>query len=186
MVVVGSGANRVFVAWWVGVTVVGWVIGFAICEAFFTNLTFPGTTTEGAVIGTFVGIGQAILLRGRVGGAVPWVVATIVGFGLGKALGQLVGDPLGSPLSYLVIGAFIGSFVGVAQWFVLRSRVPRAAWWVIASLLAWGLGWLFVAYANQAEDLAVAATYALGAIGAAVAGAITGFAFLRLAPAPPR
>jgi len=186
MLVGGSGSSGVFVSWWVGVTVVGWVVGFAICEAFFTNLTFPGTTTEGAVIGTFVGIGQALLLRGRIGGAVAWVVATIVSFGIGKALGQLVGGPLDTPLSYAVVGAFIGSFVGAAQWFVLRSRVPRAGWWIVASLAGWGVGWLFVAYANQADDSAVLITYALGAIGAAAAGVITGLTFVRLAPATPR
>ena len=33
----------------------------------------------------------------------------------------------------------IGAVTGLAQWLVLRRWVPRAGWWVLASVLGWGL-----------------------------------------------
>jgi hypothetical protein len=34
-------------------------------------------------------------------------------------------------------GAVVGAIVGALQWLVLRGRVARAGWWVLASTLAW-------------------------------------------------
>jgi hypothetical protein len=59
-----------------------------------------------------------------------------VGFPLTKAL-------FGELSSGLVIagveGTVVGAIVGALQWLVLRGRVTRAGWWVLASTLAWAL-----------------------------------------------
>ena len=40
-----------------------------------------------------------------------------------------------------------GGAIGLAQWVVLRQRVPHAAWWILANIIGWGIsavfsGWL--------------------------------------------
>ena len=32
-----------------------------------------------------------------------------------------------------------GVAIGLAQWLVLRGRLPRAGWWILASVVGWGL-----------------------------------------------
>jgi hypothetical protein len=38
---------------------------------------------------------------------------------------------------------FTGGIIGLAQWLVLRKRVPRAGWWILANVLGWGVSALF-------------------------------------------
>ena len=33
----------------------------------------------------------------------------------------------------------IGGSIGLPQWLLLRQRVRRAAWWILASVLGWGV-----------------------------------------------
>jgi hypothetical protein len=35
--------------------------------------------------------------------------------------------------------AAIGGTIGLCQWIFLRQRIPKAGWWILASLLGWGL-----------------------------------------------
>ena len=79
----------------------------------------------------------------RMGG---WVLATADGWILGLVLivaGSWLNPwPQVSPdirLAFIVLGLSIG----MLQWLLLRRRLPRAGWWVLASLLGWGLLALF-------------------------------------------
>lgn len=38
------------------------------------------------------------------------------------------------------VGGTIGFYVGLIQWLILRKRVPRAGWWVLANMVGWPLG----------------------------------------------
>ena len=38
----------------------------------------------------------------------------------------------------------VGVVTGLVQWLVLRRRVPRAEWWILANALGWGLVHLIV------------------------------------------
>ena len=35
--------------------------------------------------------------------------------------------------------ATIGGLIGLSQWVFLRRRIPKAGWWILASILGWGL-----------------------------------------------
>jgi peptidoglycan/LPS O-acetylase OafA/YrhL len=69
-----------------------------------------------------------------------WVPATAGGWLLGMSLVAafirllwMVRAEMG--LTLIVMGLSIG----FTQWLVLRHRLPRAGWWIPASLLGWGL-----------------------------------------------
>jgi hypothetical protein len=163
---------------WLAANIVGWVVGFAACEAI--NSFISTFFVDGLVIGTALGFAQWFVLRRRIPRAGWWVVLSIVGFGVGKALSEAVAPATSSVLNYALGGALIGLSVGLAQWLILRLHVSMAWWWVPASILAWVVGWSFIGLAETSADLPTVAVYLVGAIGAAGAGIITGAALIRL------
>ncbi|MGD2179107.1 MAG: hypothetical protein PVG71_14945, partial [Anaerolineae bacterium] len=38
-----------------------------------------------------------------------------------------------------VVSPAVGATIGLAQWSVLRGRVPSAAWWILANGIGWAL-----------------------------------------------
>lgn len=162
---------------WVLAVVIGWAIGFFVCEWIeeFLSTAF----IDGLVIGTAVGIAQGLVLRKRIAPVVPWAVVSIVGFGIGKFVSDLVGQAAPGPLGMILGGAVIGLSAGVAQWLLLRRRFPQAGWWIAANLLGWAVGGSLIGSADG-SDLSVAMIYAVGAAGAALVGIITGIALIGL------
>ena len=64
---------------------------------------------------------------------IKWVLVSAVGGAVGLVVGVSVGEAVGEAM-----GAFAGlavgwALVGTAQWIVLRKRVCRSGWWVLAS-----------------------------------------------------
>jgi hypothetical protein len=159
-------------------TTVGWVVGFAICEAFKAFL--ESITADGAVIGTAIGIGQWLVLRGRIKRAGWWILASIIGFGIGKAVVDAFGQDVSGPVGFGLGGAVIGASLGVAQWFVLHRHVAQAERWVPASVVAWAVGGVFIGVAEHAAGGPTGTAYLIGAAGAAVAGVITGLSLVWL------
>jgi hypothetical protein len=166
---------------WVVAVVIGWAIGFFVCEWLegFLSTAF----IDGLVIGTAVGISQGIVLRKRIAPVVPWVVLSIVGFGIGKFFSDSVGRAAPGPLGMVLGGAVIGLSAGVAQWLILRRRFPQAGLWIGANVLGWAAGWSLISSADG-SDLSVAVVYAVGAAGAVLVGIITGIALIALVRQP--
>ncbi len=96
-----------------------------------------GWAVPDAMIGTM----QWLVLRRQVPRAGWWVLATAFGWFVGVPVGLTgvgaVGQPRAEAIGLLVMwplgGAVAGAVLGVMQWLVLRRRVPRAGWWVLAS-----------------------------------------------------
>jgi hypothetical protein len=137
-------------------------VGFPqVTEDFLSFLFIP-------LLGLLTGLFQYVLLRGylpRLGRWSGWIIVTPLGLALGVVLGFLgsrmwpilsgnstwrveigsVGGPAGwawwlDPFrvsSVVTLGA--GAATGLAQWVVLRGRLPRAGWWILASVVGWGL-----------------------------------------------
>ena len=156
---------------WVAATVVGWAVGFTACEALKSIVST--LFVDGIVIGTSIGLAQWLVLRRRLSPIGWWVPLSIIGFGLGKAVSEALAPATPAVLGYMLSGAVIGLSVGLAQWLLLRRRVPSAGWWVPATILAWLIGWTLIALAEYLADLPTLAVYLVGAIGAAAAGIIT-------------
>lgn len=163
---------------WTTANIVGWVIGFYVCEALKTFLTT--FLVDGLVIGASVGIAQWLVLRRRIASIRWWVLVSIVGFGVGNAIGEASLQGIPAVVGHGLSGAMIGVSIGAAQWLVLRRHVPRARWWVPANVLAWVLGWSIISLVEESMVWPILVVYIAGAIGAAVAGAITGMALIWL------
>ena len=169
---------------WVVATVVGWGIGFFLCEALNAFLA-SFTHSDGLVIGTAVGVAQGLVLRRRIAPMGWWVLTSAIGFGVGKALGEAVGQGMPAVLGHGLAGAIIGAVVGVAQWLVLRGRVARAEWWVVANVVAWAIGWSVISLVEHAEGTSTLVVYLVGGAGAAMAGIVTGIALIALSRTRP-
>jgi len=99
-----------------------------------------GNAAAGVIHGAEFGIAQWLILRRQVHKVGWWIAASILGFTLGFPLTKTLFGELSSGLGIAgVEGAIVGAIVGAMEWLVLRGRVTRAGWWVLASTLAWAL-----------------------------------------------
>lgn len=69
-----------------------------------------------------------------------WIVATTIGGGVGGTMGALVNmlfpTGTGGALGYAVIGAIVGTL----QWMLLQRWIRGSGWWILASVIGWGIG----------------------------------------------
>jgi len=163
---------------WVVATTVGWLIGFAVCEAFSAFL--KSLSGDGAIIGTGIGIAQWLVLRRQFNGARWWILASIIGFGIGKVLGDQVAVAAGGPIGIALGGATIGLAAGLLQAAVLLRQVAAPAWWVVASTFGWAVGWMIISAVGETTEPPPIGVYVIGAVGAVVAGVFTGLFLVRL------
>jgi hypothetical protein len=177
-------AERYLAIQWVLASIVGWGIGFFVCEGlkpFFYDITHLGG--DGLIIGASIGIAQGLVLRRRMAPMGWWVLASALGFGVGKFLGEAAAQGMPAVVGSALTGAIIGASVGVAQWLVLRGKVTGVGWWVAANVVGWAIGWSLISLVEEAEGMSTAMVYLIGGVGAAAAGIITGIALVGLSRA---
>ena len=93
------------------------------------------------LVGLITGAVQYGLLRRYLPRMGWWVLATAGGWLLGALLIAITvrlnrtEDSFSMDLALILMGLGIGA----AQWLLVRRRLPRAAWWIGANLLGWGL-----------------------------------------------
>ena len=111
--------------YWIMATTIGWLLG---------SLLFSGIPViiSGATIAAF----QWAVLYRRLHKAWRWAIWSSLGWIAGYIL-TLILFPENLEI---LLGPVIGGTVGIAQWFLLRSEVEWAGWWVIISILAWTTG----------------------------------------------
>jgi hypothetical protein len=66
--------------------------------------------------------------------------AAFLGFPIGGAAAYLLLGPIETVGTAVVAGAVAGAAIGVAQWLVLRWRLPLSALWVLATAGAMAIG----------------------------------------------
>ena len=186
----GSQAGWGFWLGWVVATTVGMFVGFimGIFSLFFTGeefgewLAFLGL---GIMLGIGVGILQWLVLRRRVSGVGWWVLASAAaGYGITQASFILIEESLsfGLLLSSTGVAALGGAVTGILQWLVLRGKVSRAGWWVLASTVGWGLSMaVTIAMPSGVTD---DIEFTGPAVTGAVLGAVTGAALVWLLRQP--
>jgi glucan phosphoethanolaminetransferase (alkaline phosphatase superfamily) len=90
------------------------------------------------VIATLLGFLASVIVSTIASIAGFFLIGTMLGFVIQTCEGQgaigclLIGGALGG-------GGGLGISVGLAQWLVLRRRVPRSPWWILVSLLGWSV-----------------------------------------------
>jgi uncharacterized membrane protein required for colicin V production len=149
-----------FYAEWIAVNVISVLIAFAISFAIIsvivkfvgdmiivngqTHITEDYLTTYiyFPVFGLLNGCLQVLLLRRYL----PrmewrWIAATFLGWTLGPLSALIISTNLytvidtGTTWFMLLIGFIISGSIGLAQWLVLRQRLHRAGWWILANVL---------------------------------------------------
>lgn len=80
-----------------------------------------------------------------------WFAATALGWAIGWTLAGAIREPIhrlvGPDFGFVVAETaaeaatwgLTGLLVGVGQWLAIRSRIRRAGWWVVATVVAWTL-----------------------------------------------
>jgi len=117
------------------------------------------------------------------------VLAAGVAYLLGMAPNTLGDLGAGIPLviaAWMLVYLPLLASIGLAQWTVLRHRLPHAGWWVPANAVAWlaGLPLTIVGIGLVPDGSSTAAYIAAGVASGwlmgAVVGAITGLALVRM------
>jgi hypothetical protein len=153
---------------WLLASTVGGIVGNSIATSSAKNWA-----AAGALFGVGIGTLQWLVLRRRIPQAAWWIPATTAGGALGLAVGtdlSTKGVFVCGPFSG---GVWVGVSTGILQWFVLAGRVSRSGWWVLATILAWGIGW------NVGFTIAPETAAGAG-LTFAVMGAVTGLSLVWL------
>jgi hypothetical protein len=154
--------------WWVVTCMAAAAVGIAVARPAAELVreplspVFGGMPTValfGALFGGCIGLGQALVRRGRSGPHPAWwmvasSVSGAVGYLVGTNLATALTDPIrgkvlvyvSEALGYLVLGAVLGLLVGVAQGG-LRRASGQGMWggWIALSMLGWALGFVVAA-----------------------------------------
>ncbi|MFL7794718.1 MAG: hypothetical protein AB8I69_21420 [Anaerolineae bacterium] len=153
---------------WVLASTVGGIAGNSIATSSAKSWAVAGT-----LIGAGTGIMQWLLLQREIPRAAWWIPASAVGGALGLSAGMGLSERGVFVCGSLSGGVWIGILTGIPQWFILGRRVSQSGWWVLASILAWGVGWNV--------GFAIAPGTAAGAgMTFAITGAVTGLALIWL------
>ena len=137
-------------------------------------------------IGLLTGLLQYGLLRRYLPRMGYWMPATLLGYSLGLLLTLILREALisaGTAAAFYQSSAqnvsfiFLGLSIGVSQWLLLRRRLPRAGWWIVANVVGWGLLALIMGGA-----LGLFGIIALGLLPASVTAVTLGLLMNQLPP----
>ena len=139
--------------------------------------------------GTVIGFAQWLVLRRYVTASTQWDWTDGISWAAGYVLGLLLIQLLPSTVFVAFIGYFLfGVIVAVVQWPVLRREIPQVFTWIVASAVAWAVGY----WASQAvlalftDPLInpIVGTTVIAVTSGLVAGAITGLALISIVRKP--
>jgi hypothetical protein len=139
--------------------------------------------------GTVIGFAQWLVLRRYVTASTQWDWTDGISWAAGYILGLLLIQILPSTVFAAFIGYFLfGIIVAVVQWPVLRREIPQVFTWLIASAIAWAVGyWASQAVLSLFTDPLiepVVGTAVIAITSGLVAGAITGLALIWIVRKP--
>lgn len=161
----------------------------ALMGMYFAYGLFPGDTFNtkislifGIVMGATGGYFQWVVLRERIAGSGLWGLTGALGFGLAIGAAGAFNPGENYAMAGLLIGSVYGAVSGILQWLILRRKVARSGWWLLANLLGSLAGAIAIPIAAAIGeagnwDLAV---MAFGLVFGAGYGVITGAALVGL------
>jgi hypothetical protein len=139
--------------------------------------------------GTVIGFAQWLVLRRYVTASTQWDWTDGISWAAGYILGLLLIQLLPSSVFAAFIGYFLfGAIVAMVQWPVLRREIPQVFTWMVASAVAWAVGyWVSQAVLSLFTDPLiepVVGTTVIAVTSGLVAGAITGLALIWIVRKP--
>jgi hypothetical protein len=139
--------------------------------------------------GTVIGLAQWLVLRRYVTASTQWDWTDGLSWAAGYILGLLLIQLLPSTVFAAFIGYFLfGVIVALVQWPVLRREIPQVLTWLLASAIAWAVGyWASQAVLSLFTDPLiepVVGTAVIAVTSGLVAGAITGLALIWIVRKP--
>ncbi len=137
-----------FTSLWAISSMAGYVVGWYLLSELLgridsdSEMLFLALST---VLGGVAGTAQMIALWSRVSWAYQWVLVSVIAFPFAFLTSDFVHEsvpsfPADFPVSWVAPGLVFGAVVGVFQWRLLAHHLGNAAIWVIANVLAFGLG----------------------------------------------
>lgn len=138
-----AGSGRSLLLRWI-VAIIGFPIGGFIGHLIGgPAATVPAALISGLIAGAIIGAGQALalgLLRPQA--LALWAGATAIGLGVALAGVTAVIGQIDTQTEAIVLGAISGLAIGAGQAAMLmRERVTNAWMWVVATGVAWAIGW---------------------------------------------
>ena len=139
--------------------------------------------------GTVIGFAQWLVLRRYITASTHWDWTDGISWAAGYILGLLLIQALPSTVFVVFIGYFLfGAIVALVQWPVLRREIPQVLTWLVASAIAWAVGyWVSQAVLSLFTDPLidpVVGTTVIAVTSGLVAGAITGVALIWIVRKP--
>ena len=139
--------------------------------------------------GTVIGFAQWLGLRRYLTASTTWDWTDGISWAAGYVLGLLLIQVLPSTVFVAFIGYFLfGAIVALVQWPVLRREIPQVVTWLVASAVAWAVGyWASQAVLSLFTDPLIApavGTAVIAITSGLVAGAITGLALIWIVRKP--
>jgi hypothetical protein len=176
-----------WLAWFLASTIgfgMGAILGVSFASRLFPMNTFHarGGMTLGIVMGATGGYFQWVVLRERIASVGLWGLASALGLGLAMGILGAVDTGENNAMAGVLITSVFGVASGILQWLILRWKVPRAGWWLLASLLGSLVGFVAVpiaAFLGEDGNWGLA-ILAFGLVFGAGNGAITGAALVWL------
>ena len=140
-----------WLAWFLASVVgygLGAILGMSIAWRFFPAADAANGITLGILMGATGGYLQWVVLRERIAGAGLWGVASALGLGL--AISALASANIieNYAMAVFLFASMIAVVSGIPQWLILRRKVSRAGWWLLANLLGSLVGAVGVVIAN--------------------------------------
>ena len=175
---------------WTLATAGGMLLGF-LPTILLVNVLDLGLAqiTVPVLAGTVIGFAQWLVLRRYVTASTQWDWTDGISWAAGYVLGLLLIQTLPSTIFVVFIGYFLfGAIVALVQWPVLRREIPQVLTWLVASAVAWALGyWASQAVLSLFTDPLidpVVGTAVIAVTSGLVAGAITGVALIWIVRKP--
>lgn len=139
--------RRISVDWfvwlqWAFASGLGGAVGFALADAVLQTFSEALYRAMAEIVifgllGAAMGTLQWLVLRRHFSQAGWWVAASAMGGTLVGIGGASYGSKV--QVNLVIVYSLVGITLGALQWLVLRRRISRSGWWMVASLLGWAL-----------------------------------------------
>jgi len=179
--------GKYFLLNWTLANAIGWLVGFIsaiILSYLVVNIFYQKETNLvlGLCIGVIVGYAQWFVLKRKFKISYLWILVSTICMGI-PFIVEVIMDESGYKITYfqgnyeflgrLIFGLVVGLLIGLLQMQYLKPYFKRAACWIVASSVGWGICWLASSIPMPLAILGII-------LGGVLLGLITGYSIIRM------